>query len=100
MPRCDTGTEVGKKGCPFCSRLISTKGLAQTSHLRAHVRAGEAVEVEYPGCAVRRGKRTKRQPETRVFMTPGQYEEHKDRIAASRGYLVKPQAEKGSGDGH
>jgi hypothetical protein len=90
MTHSNSGTKAGTKDCPFCGRQISTKGLAQTSHQRAHVRAGEAVEVEYPGCAVRRGKRIKRQPDSRVFMTPEQYEEHKDRISASRGYLVKP----------
>jgi hypothetical protein len=88
MPR----GESGMKPCPFCQREISSKGLAQISHQRAHVRAGEAVEVEYPGPTIRRGKRTRRGSDSRVFMTPTTYEEYKDRIAASRGYVVKPRA--------
>ena len=43
-----------RRSCPICRAHISTNGLAWTSHMRKHVRAGEALErresvTRYPG---------------------------------------------------
>jgi hypothetical protein len=39
-----------KTNCHFCKKLISNNGAARTSHFRAHVRKGEAFEInkEHP----------------------------------------------------
>lgn len=37
----------GISPCKVCNRMISNNGMAYASHMRAHVRKGEATEITF-----------------------------------------------------